>query len=598
PDGRATAEGPLPVTPPTKLGDSGERKQQASNHPYHCCVAAEHKKEQTAVAMIGPRVALLFLPLLLTLPATVAGAAADTNTSWDTTISLDWAILQLQLGVAYTSVPGSHSQRFGLGKHALSAHILSCTALQSSDQDGCHSLAIACLTELLDNTQALVKTVDDNGNIPLSNNSSFAEALDDPGMLQVVTLPSPTASACTRLPYHDREEAKVVMEHALQLALVSVWPQLQGVEMPGSSLAPLPRRRLQQLRGGTCGLDICLQPWLAGRAFVDTLLYVDDRLSDGYYSSGFVELESPPPPRRLQGSPRKQPPSRRARTRGGKFSSPTTIISNSPPTTRTLPGTSPPAGLETEADPTVVDSLPTVLDSLPLPVTSLDRPPILPPPGPPPGPPLPAPPDPPYPPYPPYPSYPDYPPLSPNPPFPPLPSNATAYSLPYYHRLIGIHFPDFDVTPLAAKKEVMDAFLKFLQARAGRMMKLNKTQVTVMSVNAEQLIVAQDAGSDLGGNITVPALSTYWLVSFKSTQLKTQIDNTVSGFANSMQTKPVRSLGADFYQKYDVIAAPMVQDASSLVYGQFVPNLSPPSSSSLHRGGNEGKRDEGLGMAA
>ncbi|GFH14833.1 hypothetical protein HaLaN_10956, partial [Haematococcus lacustris] len=527
-----------------KLGDSGERKQQANNHSYHCCVAAEHKKEQAAVAMLGPRVALLSLPLLLTLPVTVAGAAADTNTSWDTTISLDWAILQLQLGVTYTSVPGSHSQRFGLGKHALSAHILSCTALQSSDQDGCHSLAIACLIELLDNTRAIVKTVDDNGNIPLSNNSSFAEALDDPGMLQVVTLPSPIA-ACTRLPYQDREEARSVMEHALQLALVSVWPQLQGVEMPGSSLAPLTRRRLQQLRGGTCGLDICLQPWLgepglesliapatqrgtgtrgflkkllgiagrvigfvlggpagsrlgarlgeavggfieelvaskdfkaAGRAFVDTLLYVDDRLSDGYYSSGFVELESPPPPRRLQGSPRKQPPSRRARTRGGKFSSPTTIISNSPPTTRTLPGTSPPAGLETEADPTVVDSLPTVLDSLPLPVTSLDRPPILPPPGPPPGPPLPAPPDPPYPPYPPYPSYPDYPPLSPNPPFPPLPSNATAYSLPYYHRLIGIHFPDFDASPLAAKKDVFAAFLNDLQTCAATMMKLNNTQ--------------------------------------------------------------------------------------------------------------------------
>ncbi|KAL6748438.1 hypothetical protein V8C86DRAFT_1155097 [Haematococcus lacustris] len=204
--------------------------------------------------MLSPRVALLLLPLLLTLPMTAAGAPADTNTSWDTTIFLDWAILQLQLGVTYTAVPGSHSQRFGLGKHALSAHILSCTALQSSDQDGCHSSAIACLTELLDNTRAIAKTIDVNGNIPLSNNSSFAEALDAPGMLQVVTLPSPTASACARLPYQDREEARSVMEHALQLALVSVWPQLQGVGMPGSSLAPLPRRRLQQLRGGTCGL--------------------------------------------------------------------------------------------------------------------------------------------------------------------------------------------------------------------------------------------------------------------------------------------------------------------------------------------------------
>ncbi|KAL6748435.1 hypothetical protein V8C86DRAFT_1154775 [Haematococcus lacustris] len=309
--------------------------------------------------------------------------------------------------------------------------------------------------------------------------------------------------------------------------------------------------------------------------------------------AGFIDFESPPPPKRLERSPRKpppsrRPPSRRAPTRGLQFSTPTPPITlSSPLPTHTLSVAPPPAGVGIEEASTVVQPLPH-------PPAPLGRPPILPPPGPPlpapPGPPLPAPPNPPYPPfppyppYPPYPSYSDYPDPTPKPPFPPVPSNATAYSLPYYHRLIGIHFPEFDASPLAAKKEVMDAFLRYLQTRAGMMMKLNSSEVTVMSVNAEELIVAQDAGSDLGGNITVPALSTYWFVSFKPTQLKTEVDNIVFDFADSMQTKPVRSLGADFYQTYGVRTAPVVQDASSLVYGQFVPNLSPPSSSSLHRG--------------
>ncbi|KAL6748437.1 hypothetical protein V8C86DRAFT_1155030 [Haematococcus lacustris] len=248
------------------------------------------------------------------------------------------------------------------------------------------------------------------------------------------------------------------------------------------------------------------------------------------------------------------------------------------------------------------------------------------------------PPTPPYPPYPPYPSYPDYPPPSPNPPFPPLPSNATAYSLPYYHRLVGIHFPDFDASPLAAQKEVFAAFLNDLQTRAAMMMKLNSSEVTLLSVTSDKLIVVgaasspashrrntlQDAGPTTGGNISVPALSTYWLATFEPMQSETEIDNTlpssntaativmtttttttttttikrayallveslmncVSQFATSMHTKPVRTLSGAFYQTYGVRTAPVVQDASSLVYGQDVLNRpsSSSSSSSLHRG--------------